>query len=86
MEYFWVGVAAVSMVAMIWGCVGLALCYVTMNRTLRILEDIHDGDPTAPPPAKRKLFRRERYPEPEPGGTKVWPGGEWDEGLEREDV
>ena len=64
-----------------------------LARIYKVLCDIEDqlitlnADGTPPATPIRKLPRlSRRQPEPEPGGTKVYPREAWDEGLERTDV
>lgn len=85
MDYFWIAVAIFSIMVMLYGAIGLTYCMIQMKRVADVAEAMNEEPPQTPPTAKpQRLFRRN--PEPDPGGTKVYPAGQWDEGLERDDV
>jgi len=74
---------------LIYCAVILTIAYRTMRDIERMVDEAIAEESTPPTAPVLKLPRlSRRMPEPEPGGTKVYPNAKeaWDEGLERTDV
>jgi len=94
-EYIWLVIQAVGVIGQLCGAVACFLIFRTNREIRRNIAAMDDSGPRFSSPIEtlgddgkfRKLPRlSRRMPEPEPGGTKVYPREAWDEGLERTDV
>jgi hypothetical protein len=85
-------VIVIVVLLLVYVAIVLTLGCVTLVNALRRIDqqlDALDDSGTPPATAVPKLPRlSRRMPEPEPGGTKVYPNDKevWDQGLERTDV